>query len=165
MGVMVMPEVRSKERTGPVQADSMVVAVDTREQLPYTFPRSERMTLSSGDYSIVGLQCMVAIERKTKRDALKCLSEKIRRFERELVRLADYDYAAIIVESTLQDFLIAPSFLRIRPEAAAATIVSLSVEYRIPVFFAGNRELGNELTYQLLQKYLQHHGAATNVRS
>ena len=53
----------------------IVVAVDTREQKPYRFQRSEVKTLQSGDYSIVGLEDRIAIERKTKTDAYAPLGQ------------------------------------------------------------------------------------------
>ena len=51
----------------------LIVAIDTREQKPYRFPRSEVKTLASGDYSVVGLEDRIAIERKTKEDAYSSL--------------------------------------------------------------------------------------------
>ena len=72
-----------------------IVAVDTREQKPYRFPHSEVKTLATGDYSIVGLEDQVAIERKSKEDAYSSLGQGRDRFERELERLSKFDYAAI----------------------------------------------------------------------
>ncbi len=130
-----------------------VIAVDTREQKPYRFPRSEVRTLPAGDYSIVGLEDQVAVERKTKEDAYASLGQERERFERELRRLSALDYAAIVVETTLPDFLKAPAFSRMNPKAAANSIIAWSVKYRVCVFFAGDRAHGNALTQRLLEKY------------
>ncbi len=130
-----------------------VIAVDTREQKPYRFPRSEVKTLPTGDYSIVGLEDQVAVERKTKEDAYASLGQERERFERELRRLSALDYAAIVVETTLPDFLKAPAFSRMNPKAAANSIIAWSVKYRVCVFFAGDRAHGNALTQRLLEKY------------
>ena len=89
-----------------------IIAVDTREQKPYRFERFEVKTLPTGDYSIVGLEDRVAIERKTKSDAYSTIGRGRARFESELERLARLSYAAIVIESSLTDFLQAPAFSR-----------------------------------------------------
>ncbi len=136
---------------------AFVVAIDTREQRPYRFAAAERKTLPSGDYSIIGLEDRVAIERKTKEDAYSSLGQGRARFERELQRLSRFDYAAIVIEASLPEFLQAPAFSRMNPKAAAASIVAWSVKYRVCVFFAGDRRHGNALTRQLLEKYFRYH--------
>jgi len=130
-----------------------VVAIDTREQRPYRFTRAEVKTLQTGDYSIVSLEDQVAVERKNKADAYASLGQGRARFERELARLAAFDYAAIVVETTLPDFLIVPVFSQMNPKAAMNSIIAWSVKYRVCVFFAGDRAHGNALTYRLLEKY------------
>lgn len=142
-------------------AAELVVAIDSREQKPYRFARSEVRTLASGDYSLLGLEDRIAIERKTKEDAYASLGQGRARFERELERLSHLDYAAVVVETSLPDFLRAPAFSRMHPKAAAGSIVAWSVKYRVCVFFAGDRLHGNALTRQLLEKYLRYyHGGA-----
>ncbi len=142
-----------------------VVAIDTREQKPYRFPRSEVKTLPTGDYSIVGLEDRIAIERKTKEDAYSSLGQGRARFERELQRLSHLDYAAVVIETSLPEFLQAPAFSRMNPKAAAASIVAWSVKYRVCVFFAGDRLHGNALTRQLLEKYLRYHNGDADAGS
>ena len=134
-------------------APEFVVAIDTREQRPYRFLRSEIKTLPTGDYSIIGLEDHVTVERKHKADAYASLGQGRARFERELARLAAFNYAAIVVETTLQDFLVVPAFSQMNPKSAMNSIIAWSVKYRVCVFFAGDRAHGNALTYRLLEKY------------
>jgi DNA excision repair protein ERCC-4 len=146
-------------------APELVVAIDTREQKPYRFPLSEVKTLPTGDYSIVGFENRIAIERKTKEDAYSSLGQGRARFERELQRLSHLDYAAVVIETSLPDFLCAPAFSRMNPKAAAASIVAWSVKYRVCVFFAGDRLHGNALTRQLLEKYLRYQNGDADAGS
>ena len=134
-----------------------VIAIDTREQKPYRFARSEVKTLASGDYAIVGLEDRIAIERKTKEDAYASLGQGRARFERELQRLSRFDYAAVVIESSLPDFLRAPAFSMMSPKAAASSLVAWSVKYRVCVFFAGDRRHGHALTRQLLETFWRYH--------
>lgn len=146
-------------------APEFVVAIDTREQKPYRFKHSEVKTLPTGDYSIVGLEEQVAVERKHKADAYASLGQGRARFERELERLAAFDYAAIVVETTLPDFLTAPPFSQMNPKAAMNSLVAWSVKYRVCVFFAGDRAHGNALTYRLLEKYWRYRQELAEKRS
>jgi ERCC4-type nuclease len=148
-----------------VTLPELVVAIDTREQKPYRFVRSEVKTLASGDYSIVGFEDRVAVERKTKQDAYSSLGQGRARFERELQRLARFDYAAIVIETSLPDFLRAPAFSRMNPRAAARSMIAWSVKYRVCVFFAGDRRHGNALTRQLLEKFWRYQSGGPVARS
>jgi ERCC4-type nuclease len=148
-----------------VTPPKLVVAIDTREQKPYRFARSEVRTLASGDYSIVGLEDRVAVERKTKQDAYSSLGQGRTRFERELQRLARFDYAAIVIETSLPDFLRAPAFSRMNPRAAARSMIAWSVKYRVCVFFAGDRRHGNALTQQLLEKFWKYRNGGPDAGS
>lgn len=145
---------------------TFVVAIDTREQRPYRFAVCERKTLPSGDYSIIGLEGRIAIERKTKEDAYSSLGQGRARFERELQRLARFDYAAVVIEASLPEFLQVPAFSHMNPKAAASSIIAWSVKYRVCVFFAGDRRHGNALTRQLLEKFWRYfHNGGANARS
>ncbi|MBI2068965.1 MAG: hypothetical protein HYT79_00040 [Elusimicrobia bacterium] len=139
------------------KADSnFTIVVDSREKLPYEYPGAVCKALACGDYSILGYENHVAIERKTHEDAYSSLGSGRERFERELKRLASLDYAAIVVESTLDGFLKAPAFTRMNPKAAVNSIIAWSVKYKVCVFFAGSRDMGRALTYRLLEKFLKY---------
>jgi len=134
-----------------------VVVVDTREQKPYRFPRSVTQMLQTGDYSIQGFEDQVTIERKTKQDAYSSLGGGRARFQREMERLADFDYAAVVIETSLPDFLTPPPFSRLNPNSAICTLLAWSVRYGVHVFFAGDRANGNNVARQLLTKYWLYH--------
>jgi len=94
---------RGKASDKPV-ACPFTIAIDTREQAPYYFNnlhagsdksyrpmeiQTARVTLQQGDYSIVGHESHVAIERKSKADLFGTLSAGRERFQRELERLTN----------------------------------------------------------------------------
>jgi len=137
--------------------------VDRREQRPYRFPRFEVKTLATGDYSLVGLEDRIAIERKTKKDAYASIGRHRARFERELERLSRFDYAAIVIESSLPEFLHPPPFSRLHPKAAVNSLIAWTVKYHVGVFFAGDRRHGRALTRQLLEKYWRYHQGDGNA--
>lgn len=135
------------------KAEPFTIIVDSREQKPYRFERMAVAALPAGDYSIQGLEGEVAIERKSRQDAYASLGAGRARFERELVRLSRFKYAAIVVESTLPGFLEPPPFTKMNPKAAVNSLIAWSVKYRVCVFFAGDRAHAQALTRRLLEKY------------
>jgi DNA excision repair protein ERCC-4 len=139
------------------------IVIDSREQRPYSYKGAVVKALISGDYSIIGLEDRIAIERKSKEDAYSSLGQGRGRFERELKRLSRYDYAAIVIESSLEDFLKAPAFSRMNPKAAMGSILAWSVKYRVCVFFACDRRHARALTRQLLEKYFRYHHGETDA--
>lgn len=134
------------------------IVIDTREQRPYEFPGAVVQTLPTGDYSIVGLEDQVAVERKSKADAYSSLGNGRARFRREVERLAEFDYAVIVVEDTVQGFLTRPPHSKMNPRSAIGSLLAWSVRYRVPVFFAGDRRHGQALTHKLLQMYWKYRG-------
>lgn len=138
--------------------EAVTIAIDTREQRPYAFPGAEVRTLPTGDYSLIGLEDRVAIERKSKADAYGSLGQGRARFRREWERLAQLDYAAVVIEDTLPGFLQRPAHSKMSPASAVGTLLAWSVRYRVPVFFAGDRAHAQALTGKLLHMYAKYHG-------
>ena len=141
------------------KADQPRVVIDTRERRPYRFEGAVVRTLQTGDYSVVGLEDSVAIERKSKADAYVSLGRDRARFRRVAERLANLTFGAIVVEATVLDFVCPPPFSRLNPRVALNSLLSWSVQFRLPVFFAGDRRHGRALTYQLLLKSWREFGA------
>jgi DNA excision repair protein ERCC-4 len=141
------------ERFRPPAPPQPVIVIDDREKQPYAFPGAVTRHLAAGDYSILGYEDRVAIERKSKKDAYRSLGHVRERFQREIERLANYDYAAIVIESSLPEFLIPPPFGELHPHAAIASLLGWSVKYRLPVLFAGDRAHAESTTRHLLESY------------
>jgi ERCC4-type nuclease len=128
----------------------VTVLIDTREQRPYAFPGALRKTLATADYSVAGLEDVIAIERKALNDFLNCISRERDRFERELQRLQGFPYRALVVEASLADILRACGGLH--PNSIIGTIASWMMKYHLPILFAENRTLAEMLTGRLLAK-------------
>ncbi len=84
---------------------SVTAIVDSREQLPLDLAPlwTESATLTTGDYSLKGLEHHVCIERKSLDDLLGCVGRDRERFERELQRMLAYPVRVLLVESTWAD--------------------------------------------------------------
>lgn len=131
----------------------MLIVIDTREKLPYRFTRFKVKTLATGDYSIVGMENRVAVERKRLEELFSITGLERERFKRELERMTHLDYAAMVIETDLPRILQGAAFSRVSPKTVIRSLVSWSIRYRVHVFFASDRRHGNALTRQILEKY------------
>jgi len=142
--------------------DDLVFIIDSREKLPYKFSGpSEVRTLTTGDYSVVGLENRIAIERKSIDDLIGCLTRDRDRFTRELERGQAMDYFALVVETTLDDLAHGKYQSQMTVKAAVQSVLAVSVKFRMPVWFVGNRAHGRRVTESLLFKF--HRWATTTT--
>lgn len=133
---------------------NMIIIVDSREQKPYSFDcETKTGTLQTGDYSISGAENLVAIERKSVDDLIGSLTSGRDRFERELHRGMALDYFALVVESSLSDLSNGRYTSHMQPKAAIQSLLTFSIRYDLPIFFAENRGYGAGITESLLLKF------------
>lgn len=142
-------------------APPFVIAVDTREQTPLNFLgfATMRKTLRTGDYSILGHEDRVAVERKNYNDAWGSMSQGRERFERCVQRLALLDRAAIVIECSLTQLATQPSYIeRVTPASVVGGLISWSCQYALPVYFCDNREQAARVVVRFLAAWLKHRG-------
>ena len=142
----------------PAPACLFTVAVDTREQAPLTFGAwpTARLGLPTGDYSIVGCEARIAIERKSLPDLFACVGRERGRFERELARMAALEYAALVVEDPLEVLLAGHERSQVTGAAVVGSLCAWSVAYRLPVFAVAGRRLAAGVVLKLLSKWWKH---------
>lgn len=137
---------------------AMVILRDHREKAGYEFPkyRVEITTLPVGDYSIKGFEQEIAIERKSLRDLVACLTVKReqQRFEKELFRAQGLEYFGLIVESTFSGIANGRGVKsKTSKTIALQRLMYLCIQYRFPIFFAEDRHYSKWLVQCLLEKY------------
>jgi DNA excision repair protein ERCC-4 len=132
------------------------VIIDTREQKSWDFAQYEdfeiyRQGLPSGDYSILGMEERVAIERKSLGDAVQTLIQGWLRFRKELCRLSGYDMALIVIEANLSDIIEHRYESEASPESVLARISEIMIDHNIPVFLAGDHESAGRIAARFLR--------------
>jgi ERCC4-type nuclease len=127
--------------------------IDTREQLPYSLAPAIRKGLPTGDYSILGFEKRVTIERKSINDYAMSIGKGRNRLKREFERMAQYKYAALVVECGYFHLKTGMYRSRIKANSAINTALSWSIRYKIPVWFVGNREGGEDATRRILIRF------------
>jgi len=137
----------------------IILVEDSREQRGYgtsgLFQTPHVVgTLSFGDYSILGLESLISIERKSLPDLLGSLTADRQRFETELKRARSLHRFYILVEASPSDLLV-PDFgklSRAHPNSIWGTICAWSNRYH-PFLFAGDRQSSARLCEGLLLAY------------
>lgn len=146
----------------------MKIIRDTREQAPFTFGgydcEVQAGTLTTGDYSLAGLEDRFAVERKSLDDLLGCLTGEGReRFKRELARARGLDVFAVVVEASFQDMAEGRYRSKMKPHAALQSVLAFQVRYRVPFLWCGTRAGAEYAAYHFLRHYLRE--ASTRYKS
>lgn len=138
----------------------MNIIVDTREQKPWFASTKEhsviKKKLDCGDYSIEGYESKFGVERKSLTDAYGTLGAGRARFIRMLEKTKSYDFFAVIIESSLLDFIEHPPFhTKMNPTAAAQSLIAFSIKYNVHVIWAEDRRFAQRYTESLMKHYLK----------
>ena len=137
----------------------MKILVDQREQSPFLFQGYDAAivpgTLQAGDYSIPGLESLVAVERKSLSDLVACLGRERDRFEHELERLRGHEAAAVVVESPLVDLVTGNYRSKMDAKAAYESVVAFMCRYRLTFYFAQDRRGAERFTHSFLRHFLR----------
>jgi len=121
------------------------VLIDSREQAPLTFPASPRsasrsaLPTNSCICDGVDLRDVVAIERKSVSDLLGCVGSQRQRFERELCRLAQLRFRALVIEATLNEVVAGTAGRRLTSRQVVGSVLAWTFKYGVEPIFAGDR--------------------------
>ena len=138
------------------------IAIDSREQRPYKFAGFDTVVrkLDAGDYGLElpdGSLALVAIERKSHADLWGSMGTGRARFERCVKRLAKLDYAAIIVECTLDEACVPPKQVqRLQASSVVGGLISWGVQYGVPTIYVGSRAAGERYVLRGLAAWYKH---------
>jgi DNA excision repair protein ERCC-4 len=132
----------------------VTIVCDTREQLPFTLDplKMIRGTLPTGDYGILGLEHVAAVERKSVQDLVSCIprdEDGGSRFMREMKRLLAYETRAVVVEGSQASIELKQYRGDVHPNAVMGAVYGI-IAMGIPVMFCGDRERAQQFTARLL---------------
>lgn len=146
------------------------VVIDSREKCPFGFEglssdakdgslplivRTVRAGLPSGDYSLLNLESSVAVERKSISDLFGTVGRGRDRFERELERLNQMTFAAVVIEAGWVDIIHEPPP---RSELSAKSIFRSVISWqqrfpRVHWWPCGSRRLAEVTTLRILERF------------
>lgn len=149
---------------------NFTIIIDTREQHPFTFQglesdaRGDRRplivptnagTLQSGDYSVKGLEHAVAVERKSMVDLYGTIGAGRDRFVRELERLDQMEFAAVVIEAGWPAIIgNPPAQSKISPKVIYRSIIAWGQRYpRVHWWPCPTRTFAERTTFRILQRF------------
>lgn len=164
---MIAPRTQSAATaTHPHWTIPYTVVIDSREQHPYSFQgikadanRShlplivpvQVAGLRTGDYSILGLEDQICVERKSLADLYSTISRRRKQFESEHERMAEFRCACVVIEASLVDVVSSPpEHAKISPKIVYRTFISWCHRYGIPWHFCETRSLAERTTFRVL---------------
>ena len=148
------------------QIPKPVVLVDTREREPFALYASHpnwiggkrRAALKTGDYTVEGMETLLALERKSLTDIVACTVAHRRRFLASCERLAKFRWKAILIEASYEDIKTGcdefgiPS--EVHPNAVCGTLDAIEAKFSIPIIYTSiHRELATERAASWLSKH------------
>ncbi len=141
------------------------VIVDSREQKPWALASSTMTTttqaLSTGDYTIEGMEDVVCVERKQSvAEIAKNITEE--RFVRELERMTHIRHRFILCEFSMSDIMGYPyntrlpryikRKIKIRGKYILSCLVKYVRTYGVHIVLCDNRTAARNLGIQILEK-------------
>lgn len=130
-----------------------MILIDTREQHPFQFEAYGITTkvckLDTGDYTFLGMEDKICIERKRSVSELAHnIGKDWKRFSRELERMQAFEKKYIVCEFPAQDIEDYPNvscipskvrkYIKITPQFIIKKIEQIEDEYNIIFFFCSN---------------------------
>lgn len=134
------------------------VLIDTREQAPLESVNllTQRGTLDTSDYSVAGLEHLIAVERKSLPDLLACLGHGRERFKLELQRLRAYRFRLLVIEADTATIERGEWCSQLKPAYVLGSLASWTAIYGLPVWLAGDHEAAGRFVERHLYQCCRH---------
>jgi len=159
--------VRQRGRSIPVPRPTVII--DSAEHMGYTFCRfsnwfdgSVRKRLKTGDYSLVGFEDEITIERKTLADLVNSIITDRYDFIQKCERMSSFPKSCIVVEAPLSAVKSQYEWSHAQPNAVLGSLVAAQERWSIPVYFLDDSVLAEEFVASMLSKYHAYRWLETN---
>lgn len=141
-----------------------IVIVDSREQEPFDFKGLDnwidgtiKRCLDAGDYSVVGMERLLRLERKSLSDLITTLMQWRERFFERCALLARFRHSAILIEATYEEvksYYDDSLCTYAHPNAVSGSLDALEARFGIPVIYTSrHRPLAEEKAASWLSKH------------
>jgi len=136
--------------------------IDKREQTPWLFKQMDAQItysiLQYGDYSILGHQDQITIERKNINDLFSSIGRNHEDFMRKMKVLSEFKSKALVIEATYEQ-VVHPhkNYSRLEPAAVIGTLAKTISVYNVPVIFAGGRRHAQQFVYSMFVHFINNY--------
>lgn len=151
-------KVRQKGKA--IHVPKPTIVIDSQEHMGYRFERFSNWfsgtvlkRLPVGDYTILGMEHEVIIERKTLPDLVKSIIQERKGFIEKCERLSTFRKKSLVVEGSLTDIKSPYEDSQAHPNAVLGSLLAAQERWNIPVYFLDNYLLAEEFVASMLSKY------------
>lgn len=159
-----VPPPRSKlkvrQKGKAIHVPKPTAVIDSQEHMGYTFERFSdwfagtiRKRLPIGDYTILGLEDEVAIERKTLPDLVKSIIQERKDFIKKCEGLSNFKKKCIVIEGSMTTLKTPYEDSCAHPNAVLGSLLAAQERWEIPFYFLDNFLLAEEFVASMLSKY------------
>lgn len=137
------------------------ILVDTREQAPLPIEAHpvERVTLPVGDYGIAGFSDWdnpaFVVERKSLDDLVQSLTHGRARFEREVLKLRQFRFRALLIEAEQVQIEIGLYRSAVTPKALLQSLAAFQVRHNLHVLWAGSADGAARTLERLVRQFVR----------
>jgi ERCC4-type nuclease len=115
--------------------------------------------MKTGDYTVEGMESLLALERKTLHDTVNSTITNRERFIRACERLSAFRWKAILIEATYEDlkspYAVTDNLVSAaHPNAVCGTLDAIEAKFGIPIIYTSrDRFLATERAASWLSKH------------
>ncbi len=158
-----------RQSGGLIPVPKPTVVIDSAEHMGYTFKRftnwfsgTKRRRLPAGDYTLLGMEDEITVERKSLPDLVNSIIQKRGAFISRCERLSSFRKKCFVIEGTLSALKTPYTESRAHPNAVLGSIIAAQERWDIPVHFLDNFLLAEEFVASMLSKYHAYRWLETN---
>jgi DNA excision repair protein ERCC-4 len=136
------------------------VVIDSAEHMGYKFERftnwfagSTRKRLRIGDYSLLGMEDEVVVERKTVPDLVRSIIQERKDFIKKCERLSAFKKKCLVIEGSLSTVKTPYEESQAHPNAVLGSLLAVQERWNIPIHFLDDFLLAEEFVASMLSKY------------
>ena len=135
------------------------IVVDSREQKPLWNKEVIVKKLDVGDYSILGQEVNISIERKNLGDAWSTMLSGNKRFHAELKRAESLDYFAMVIEGNYTDLLKknfpGSYYSKVKAYIVSQILFTFHVKHGMNLFFCNGRVEAKKIIKELFDAFMR----------
>ena len=125
-----------------IRIEDITAICDSREWNPLPLDPLKTITkkLDVADYSAVGYEHKIAIEKKSLNDLCACVGRERERFDRMVKRLLEYEYRAIVVTDDWSKIDLKQYYGALTPTQVYSAIMAWAMTSNVPIMFMGSHQ-------------------------
>jgi DNA excision repair protein ERCC-4 len=143
-----------------VRVPNPTIVIDSAEHMGYKFEGftnwffgTIRKRLPVGDYTLLGMEDEVAVERKTIQDLVNSIIQDRRDFIEKCQKLSTFKKKCLVIEGSLSSIKTPYEDSRAHPNAVLGSLLAAQERWDIPVYFLDDFLLAEEFVASMLSKY------------